>query len=109
MKKLTTPDLMREFTNALLHDNDEAESIYSDSKYSKALLENGGSVINDIGRYLAVIRSHLNQLNPKEKNKVEHGWILLLCGIKDKEGIETKIILGGNIDLWITWAIDYKP
>lgn len=109
MITLTTPDLMRELTDALLHDDTDAKHIYENSKYSKALLEKGKSVINEIGRYLSGIRSHLSQLNPKEKNKVEHGWILLLCAIKDKEGIETRTIFAGNIDLWITWALEYKP
>lgn len=110
MKILTNPDLMRELTDALLRDDDNgAESIYDNSEYAKALFKQGTAVINDIGRYLTSIRNGLNQLNEGEKNKVEHGWILLLCAIKDKQGIEIKTILGGNIDLWITWAIDYKP
>jgi len=109
-KELAPRDLMDEYTDALLHDDRGAKYVFKNSKYSKQLVELGKAVIKEIGRYLKTKSSEFSQCTEREKHIVEHGWILLLCGIVENQGIDTgSEIFGDNFTKWANWALDYTP
>ncbi len=112
MENLKNIDIIHQYTDDLLHDGGKAPDVYKNSRYAKELLQRGRNVISEVGKYLLkdILPSlKTNRFEKIEKETVAHGWVILLCSIKDRHNIEIgRVVFGANLELWAKWAAEYS-